>query len=262
MMRQEEIPLSGGNVTTVVRLGDTVRRPMKPWSRAVQGLLRHLEQRGFEGAPRFLGVDDQGREILTFIPGEVGFRPYIWSETVLVQAARLLRRFHDATLGYVPPPDAAWQFVYPDVRQQEVICHNDFAPYNLVFVSEQPQALIDFDMAGPGPRIWDIAFAVYWFVPLWYDGNAHVRGLADLTQCSWRVRCFCDAYGCAATPALLDTVEQRLQALCSWLIRRAAAGDPVYQTMIDEGHLAGYQRALATFQEHRPALEQALIKPG
>lgn len=37
----------------------------------VQAVLLHLEAVGFEGAPRFLGVDDEGREILTYIEGDV-----------------------------------------------------------------------------------------------------------------------------------------------------------------------------------------------
>jgi len=253
-----EIPLSGGNINLVVRVDDTVRRPMGPWSPAIHGLLQHLEQRGFDSAPRFLGIDQQGREILSFIVGEVGFLPCMWSETALTQAAQLLRRYHDATVGYTPPASASWQFVYPDVLRHEVIVHCDFAPYNIVFDQEQPRALIDFDLAGPGPRIWDIAYAVYWFVPLYYDRSEDARGLADLTTSSLRLRRFCDAYGCACTSELLDTVEQRLQEMCRWLITGAAEGNPACQKLVDEGHEAAYREALAVFREYRPALEQAL----
>jgi hypothetical protein len=57
----------------VVRVGDTVRRPAGPWTPAVHALLDHLHQVGFEGAPRALGVDERGREILTFVPGVVAW---------------------------------------------------------------------------------------------------------------------------------------------------------------------------------------------
>ena len=116
-MDQQEIPLAGGNLSTVVRAGDTVRRPLRPWSAAVHGLLRQLEARGFEGAPRFLGIDDRGREILSFMEGEVGaypLAPYMWSDEALVEVMRLLRQLHDATIGYVAPAEATWQFIYPD----------------------------------------------------------------------------------------------------------------------------------------------------
>src|SRR3982751_1292514 len=121
---REETPLAGGNLSAVRRVGDPVRGPLRPWSAAVHGLLGHLEARGFAGAPRFLGVDDRGREILTFIDGEVGAYPlpaYMWSDEVLAGAARLLRSLHDATPGYVAPEGAAWQFAYPDLARHEVI---------------------------------------------------------------------------------------------------------------------------------------------
>jgi Phosphotransferase enzyme family len=256
----DERPLSGGNLTGVVQVGDTVRRTCGPWSRTVQDLLRHLERVDFAGAPRFYGLDEQGREILTFLPGEVGVFPYIWAEGSVVQAARLLRQLHDATAAYQPPPDAHWQLVYPDPSQHEVICHNDFAPYNLVFVDQRPLAIIDFDTAGPGPRLWDIAYAVYWFVPLFLNDVPEAPGLHDLRRASARLRLFCDAYGIPATPDLLDLVGQRLHALCIHMITRAFQGERAYRTMIDEGHLAGYQHAIQTLRQSRAALAQHLLE--
>src|SRR5215212_6244167 len=169
----EEIPLLGGNLNAPVRIGETVHRGTGPWSPAVHDLLRYLEARGWAGAPRLLGLDAQGREVLTFLPGEVGHYPlplYMWRDGVLVAVARFLRDYHVVVAGYVPPPDAAWQVAYPDPARHELMCHNDFAPYNMIFVDEQPHGLIDWDVAGPGPRIWDLAYAAYRFVPLsWAD---------------------------------------------------------------------------------------------
>ena len=103
-----ETLLTGGNINpAVVRVGDTVRRVVNAHSRTVHSLLRHLETQGFAGSPRFLGTDAQEREMLTFLPGEVGFMPYLWENDVsLVAAARLLRNYHDATAGFIPPPRA------------------------------------------------------------------------------------------------------------------------------------------------------------
>jgi Ser/Thr protein kinase RdoA (MazF antagonist) len=259
LMHDEERALSGGNLTGVVRIGTTVRRALGPWSPTVHHLLRHLEEVRFDGAPRFRGIDDRNREILTYLGGDVGFFPYIWLDESLIRAAQLLRRFHDATAQYQAPNDAAWQFVYPDATRHEVICHNDFAPYNLVFVAERPSAMIDFDTAGPGPRIWDIAYAVYWFVPLYPHDLPYARGLNDLTQANRRMQLFCTAYGIRYTPELLDTVERRLDALCTHLSTRAAQVERVYQKMVEEGHLAGYQQAIRTLRQHRAALEQYLV---
>jgi hypothetical protein len=225
---------------------------------AVHGLLRHLEARGFDGAPRFLGVDDRGREILTFIDGEVGAYPlpaYMWSDEVLAGAARLLRSLHDATLDYVAPEGAVWQFAYPDLTHHEVICHNDVAPYNTVFVDGRPRALIDFDTAGPGPRVWDVAYAAYTFVPLAsfapcadgrvvpYEPAPHAEERAR------RLRMLEVAYG-LPTEDLLPTVVRRLEAVCEFLIERAEAGDDTYQRLIAEGHLDHYRREVAFVRRH------------
>jgi hypothetical protein len=97
-MLEKEIPLSGGNITGVVRIGQTVRRPIGPWSASVHGLLQYLETQGFEGAPRFLSVDQQGREILSIIEGEIGTYPlqnYMWSDENEREVARFLRRYHE-----------------------------------------------------------------------------------------------------------------------------------------------------------------------
>src|ERR1700712_469901 len=67
----EGMPLGGGRTTAgVVRIGNAVHRPVRPWTPAVHAVLRHLEKVGFEGAPRVLGLDEQGREVLTFLEGE------------------------------------------------------------------------------------------------------------------------------------------------------------------------------------------------
>src|SRR3954462_546940 len=96
-----EVLLDGGltNAGLVSRVGDTVRRPRRPTSAATWALLEHLERVGFDGAPRFLGVDDRGREMLSFMPGAAAIEPHedwVFSDEALVTVAELLRRYHDA----------------------------------------------------------------------------------------------------------------------------------------------------------------------
>ena len=102
-----ETVLEGGDLNVVVRVGDTVRRPVGEWSPAVHALLRHFETVGFDGAPRFLGIDEQGREILSFVEGDAALAPIPGSDEALVELGRLLRRMHEATAGFEPPPPAA-----------------------------------------------------------------------------------------------------------------------------------------------------------
>lgn len=136
-MNEEEIPLAGGNVNLgVVRVGNTVRRSTTAISPTVHQLLLHLEARGFEGCPQFLGIDDKQREILTFLDGETGIPSYIWcDDEPVIATAKLLRSYHDATLDFAKKADMVWGITYPDFLRHEVICHNDFAPYNSTFAA-------------------------------------------------------------------------------------------------------------------------------
>ncbi len=126
----------GGKLNDAVRVGDTVHRRAGPWTPAVHALLRFLEREGFE-APRVLGMDVQDREILGYIEGEVhaGFPvrmpDSVFREDHMLGAARLLRRYHDLVVRFVPPPDATWRLVGPPPH--EIICHNDWSPWNALF---------------------------------------------------------------------------------------------------------------------------------
>jgi hypothetical protein len=249
-------PLPGGNLSGVVRRGALVERATGPWSPAVHALLRHLAARGFAGAPRVHGVA-AGRELLSFIEGAADDDALLTDDRALEQLARLIRRLHDAAADFVAPDAAAWQVVGPPPH--EVICHNDIAPYNIVCRDGMPQALIDFDVAGPGPRAWDIAYALYRCVPL--DPREAARVGCALPAAARRIACFCAAYGSAADEPLLQLVELRLHALCLHLIRQACAGVPAYRQMLADGHLLEYQRALATLRRRRAPLA-ALLAAG
>jgi hypothetical protein len=102
-----EVVLPGGftNAGLVRRVGPSVRRPWRPAGPAARPLLDHLARAGFDGAPRFLGVDDQGREMLSFIPARrpsSPFPPWALTDEALVSVAALLRRFHEAVASFDP----------------------------------------------------------------------------------------------------------------------------------------------------------------
>ena len=156
-----------------VRVGDTVRRIAGSSGSAVRDLLLHLEAVGFDGAPRHLGTDEQGREVLSFIEGDVPLPPYpAWAMTdrALADLGDLVRRFHEATASFRPPLDADWATDWADPTASAgagaTICHNDLFPENVVFRDGRVVALIDFAMAAPGRPLWDVAIAAEMWCPL------------------------------------------------------------------------------------------------
>jgi hypothetical protein len=209
--------LKGGNSNQVIREGQTVLRKTGAWSPFVHALLKYLTANGFKESPILLEASDK-HERLSFLDGEVGHYPlkaYMQSDAILIDAARLLRRFHDLTATFTIPADA--QFQLPVHGDYEVICHNDFAPYNCVFKDNQLAGIIDFDTAAPGKRLWDIAYAVYRFAPLVSDNHCLSMGWEAIPNRRARLELFCDSYGLEDRSKLLETVIQRIEALVGYM---------------------------------------------
>lgn len=239
-------PLRGDGVTVgVVRVGATVRRPVRPFTATVQAFLMHLQEQGFTAAPVALGYDDAGREVLSYVPGQVPREPLPdWATTVevLVELARLVRRLHDAASSWRPPADAVWGSlpgtaaagVVPLFDAPELVSHMDYCPGNVVFRHGLPAALIDFDLARPTTRLVDVLNALYWWAPLLHPAD-RAPGLVD-AHVPARVAAFADTYAL--------TVEQRhrlvplgvLRARNLHLTARAAAQvDPVFRQFWERG---------------------------
>jgi GrpB-like predicted nucleotidyltransferase (UPF0157 family) len=225
ILQRTELPLAGGWTSEgVVRVGDTVRRPAGANGAFGAELLRHLEDVGFDGAPRFLGQDEQGRHILTFVEGEVpsDCRSSLWTDEEIAAAMELLRRFHDATAGSgLADPE-------------EAVCHNDYGPWNLVWRGGSPVAIIDFDNAAPGPRLDDIGYAAWKFLNL---------GLVDLPVMEQRrrLRVLAESYRIELDAALLVAIESAQERMRLLL---ESAPDALAQLELEQRWLA----------EHGPAL--------
>ena len=196
--RTEPEVLLGGtaNRGQVVRVGDTVRRPQRVTSPATHALLRPLADVGCAGAPRFLGVDEDGREVLSYVPGTAITPPHpAWALTdeALVSVAHLLRDYHRAVSTFDSTAHT-WPPSPPAPFAGELVSHNDVNLDNVVFRDQRAVALIDFDLASPGCRVWDVACAARLWVPLRPD-----RHIADARRgrTPERLRLFVDSYGLA-----------------------------------------------------------------
>lgn len=260
---QEELLHGGNQAVGVVRVGDTVRRPSQPWSPAIRVLLEHLHAAAPDIAPAPLGTDDRGRDVLSFVAGDIGHYPLdaaMRSDESLAEAGHLLRRYHNATIALVSRTDLPWQYADPDPARHEVICHSDIAPYNTVYRDGRPVALIDFDHAGPGPRLRDIAYAAYRFVPLASDRSCRDFGWDTPPDRIERLRRFLDAYGPFDDRGLIAMSERRIRDLRDDILHLAATDPDRVAVHLEEDHVGSYNSDLAWIAANRAALERALAR--
>lgn len=252
-----EIPLSGGNANfSIVRVGDTVRRATTKYSPIVHRFLKHLEAQGFEHSPRFLGLDSKRRETLSFMPGSSEFPMDLWkNDKVLVASAKILRKFHDVSAKFGELESDEWAFTYKGEKPNEVICHNDFAPYNLIFNDGIPTAVIDFDLCGPGPRLRDLAYLTYWLVPLSSrsDDMGHFSE-HDLISGSGRIRAICQAYGTDDYVGLLDMVLDVLNHMGDYEAAVKMIGQKSACRLKNDGNMAHWQKEAEAFKQMLPKL--------
>lgn len=259
---REEVPLAGGNVSTVVRVADTVRRNTGPWTPAVHALLRHLERSGFTGAPRVRGLDDQGREVLSYLEGECGeypLAPHWVTDDALTTVATMLRMFHDAQRGFRPPAGGVWRTFGPPPPDAEVVCHHDAAPHNVIWRPDGTLALIDFDLASPGSRLYDVAYAAWTWVPLFSDRDSLTLGWQHPDR-PRRLRRFADAYGLIPRDRhrFVRAIRRRIVDHVEGIKRMAAAGEPAFIRIVRKGNLRRPMRDLRMLDHERHALERAL----
>jgi len=262
VVNEEVLPGGVANAGAVRRVGDMVLRPANENSVTIHALLRHVRRAGFEGVPEPVGFEPGGDERLRCIAGEVPYPPFpAWSQTddVLASTVKLLRRFHDATVGFLPFDGATWssEMADPDVGDAgpqggDVVCHNDVCPENVVFRSGVAVALLDFDFAAPGHRLFDLARLALMTVPIDTPEDAARTGRSGLDPFV-RLRVVADAYGLEPDrAALVDALERNVASGGAFLQRRIDRGEEAFLAMRDQmGGMERYDRRRTWFAAHR-----------
>ncbi|WP_433059615.1 aminoglycoside phosphotransferase family protein [Dactylosporangium sp. CS-033363] len=228
--------LEGGRTYGAVRVDDEVRRPAQPFTATVHTVLRHLEAAGFDGAPRVLGFDDQGRERLTFLPGETLGEPQPWpewarSDDTLRQVGAWLRGLHDTTESYRPPADAVW-FTGRPWQPGLLIGHLDAAPWNAVWADGTLRGFVDWELASPCTREDDLAFTALTWSPLLTAAITEPAGFPPDDD-RRRFHLLLDAYGytgdrTAVRDAMLGRIERNVEVIR----HMATGGEPTFQRML------------------------------
>ena len=263
-MGEPEIPLAGGKLNHVVRVGGTVRRPAGPWTPTVHALLRHLRGRGFGGGPEPLGFDDQGREILSYISGDTlgtafPWPEWVWDEDLLEQVGRLTASYHQAVADFRPAGLLPWHDGTSELQADQIVCHHDLAPYNVVVEHGALRGFIDWDLIGPGTIRSELAFIAWQWVPLHDPFVTRAFG--------WRSRP--DLRAPAPHPAGQlrpqgsDRFHRRRDRSHGFrnrdlIERNAAQGVAAYVRLEQEGHVEGMNRAMAFLSEEGQNLQAQL----
>ncbi|HYJ68262.1 MAG TPA: NUDIX domain-containing protein [Nocardioidaceae bacterium] len=245
-------PLTGGNVGGAVRIGSTVRRPTGPWTPAVHALLAHLDKVGLDGVPRILGVDARGREISVFLPGRsADTTSEVVPDAVLVDGVRWLRRFHEAVASFRPDPSLPWRNESGRaLAPGEIVCHHDPGAYNWRIEGDRVAGVVDWDMAGPGRPLDDLAFVAWNTLPL--------AKVVPPPVVAARLRQMADAYGDVDPIEILDAVDRRMTNAGDRIEAGQRAGDPGMLNLANVGEPARLRQTLARLRERLPSIRHHL----
>lgn len=236
----DEELLTGGNASaSVLRVGDTVRKPWLPTTNSTVDYMRSLRQRGID-LPEPQGRDDQGRLILDFVPGRLAMHDAPLQIDVVQAAGAVVRSIHDASAGL--PLAADWDVLLP-VEQPDLLCHNDLATWNLI-VDGNRLVFIDWDGAGPSTRLWDLAYAAISF--------GHLFPGTDVDASAARLAAFVDGYGADndLRNALPATMGKRANAMHELLRRSHETGREPWGSMYTEGHGQHWYETTAFITDH------------
>ncbi|MFD3839585.1 phosphotransferase [Streptomyces sp. NPDC058642] len=258
--------LVGGmaNAGAVFRRGAVVERPAPRTARALHAHLLALEEQGFDAAPRPIRLTADGREQLTFIPGDVALPPFprwAMSETALYSVGSLLRRLHEASAAIAVDAGVEWPRSLADPAGGAMLCHNDVCPENVVFRDGRAVALIDFDLAAPGRAIWDVAMTARYWVPMLDPTSAAVLYPAGL-DIPARLRTLADGYGLSPQERteLPGVIEQATASCRAFVDGRVADGDPLYtQALAEHGGWQRWDRIQEWLVGHREMFTTALL---
>lgn len=260
---EAEIPLYGGraNAGSVMRIGDEVARPAHPQTPFVDHFLNHLQSRGVTLGPTPLGLDDQGRQRLSFIPGQAPTSPYpdwAFDEGLLVDLASQQQSLHAAGADYEPPADAIWAVsggnYFPAGSDGTSFCHNDLCMSNVIVDVDtcRVAGFVDFDYVAPVNPLFDIAVLARHWAPF---GDLSTVSDLDVDRVR-RFRLICDVHDLDGPQrrqvvdlgiSFLEQARTNVRAL-------ADGGNPGFQQMIAAGYEATNQATVDWLIEHQASL--------
>lgn len=243
----------------VLRIGDIVRHPAQPWSASVHALLEFLNESGFTQAP-LPGPIDGADDDVAYIAGVSGDDAcaLVQSDSAVAAVAQTLRRFHDTVAAWEPEVELTWFDGQAGTGTgEQIVCHGDVGPWNLVWQDAELVGLIDWEYATVGTRRSDVAYALHYLAPFrdrsYWEG---VLGMATKPRRRHRMAVFADAYGIAVDEELVQDVLASQRAGVHLMLKLAERGASRQQQLIADGELEREQRAVDWGQAHQPKLRR------
>jgi hypothetical protein len=252
------------NAGAVFRRGALVDRPAPRNAQAIHAHLIALREHGFDGAPTPISLTAEGREELTFLPGDVALPPFprwVMTATALRSVGSLLRGLHEASAAVPLDTTADWARELADPLGGTMLCHNDVCPENVVFRDGRAAALIDFDLAAPGRPVWDVAMTARYWVPT-LDPASAALDYPDGLGAPARLRLLADGYGMSPDDRaeLPGVIEEATEMGRAFVAGRVADGDPVYlHALAERGGWERWDRMQAWLVAQRETFMAALL---
>lgn len=260
-MRTNE-SLSGGRENKIFRITDKVIRPSGIWTPFVHHFLNFLIEEGVNYVPKPYGINENGEEILAYVQGEVYNYPlprFMLQDHMIISSAKLLKNYHKVSSSYIEKitKNDAWMLApsFPI----EVMCHGDFAPYNTTIVDGEAYGIIDFDTVHPGPKMEDIAYAIYRWVPFSIPSNFNDH--LSIDEQVKKAKLFLDTYGVKfeERKSLAQMMILRLENLVTYIKSQAEIGNQDFQKNIEEGHLKLYLSDIVYIQKNEKTILEGII---
>ena len=212
----------------------------------MHALLAYLEPR-LPHIPKVLGFDEQGREILSYLPGRViDTATERLNERQIVAVVGWTRAFHAAVREFSHP--GPWRY-FP-LPSPTIIGHNDIAPYNVCFTGDELAGVFDWDLAGPSTPLFELAFIAWNCVPLWTDTGS--------SAAASRLALIASTYGAVDPLDVLYAVPPRIQAMLDGIPVAAAAGDKGMANLVAQGEPERSRQSLGGLVERIPEIAREL----